>query len=287
MNDGQIKSITNLGNVLALCKSIAVKEARKSCYIDLALSALTDYANSVQSSPEQDDSENTCNKLEFIQFVIEQLQLHRQSKHGRRYSANMLTLAFLCQLTSTSLYKKLRDVLLLPSISRLQQYSSALSVETGVLDLSYLGNRTKNLTENERMVTLMIDEVYTAQRIEYNNGSFTGLTEDGVPAKTVLTFMVQSVCSKYKDVVCLIPVNCLDTALLQRWFEKVMHALDGIFFVVAVSVDNHICNRYLLLFFFWLAARHTANKLSLKWLGGQWDFVNCFSSIDAGLNYTL
>jgi len=170
----------------------------------------------------------------------------------------MLTLSFLWQLSSTCLYKKLRAVLILPSISRLRQYSSGLSVETGALDLSYLISRTKALADKERMVTLIIDEAYTAQRIEYNNGSFTGLTDDGRPAKTVgltddgrpaktvLTFMVQSVCSKYKDVVCLIPVNQLDMALLQRWFEKVILALDGIFFVVAVSADNHICNRFVL-----------------------------------------
>ena len=57
----------------------------------------------------------------------------------------------------------------------------------------------------------MIDEVYTAQRIEYRNGCFAGLTHDGAAAKTVLAFMVQSACSKYTDVVRLVPVNKLDT----------------------------------------------------------------------------
>ena len=82
-----------------------------------------------------------------------------------------------------------------------------------------------------------------AQRIEYSNGCFVGLTEDGVPAKTVLAFMVQSVCSKYKDVVCLIPVNKLDTGLLHAWFDRVMQGLRDIFLVLAVCSDNHVCNR--------------------------------------------
>ena len=90
----------------------------------------------------------------------------------------------------------------------------------------------------------MIDEIYTASRVEYSNGSFIGLTEEGVPAKTVLAFMVQSMRSNYKDVVCLVPVNKLDTAILRRWFDTVMTAIDELMLVLAVSVDNHVCNRY-------------------------------------------
>lgn len=92
----------------------------------------------------------------------------------------------------------------------------------------------------------MIDEVYTAQRMEFNNGKFIGMTEDGEPAKTVLTFMIQSTCSKYKDVVCLVPVLRLNTATLLKCFYSVMAALNNLFLVIAVSVDNHVTNRYVL-----------------------------------------
>ena len=67
------------------------------------------------------------------------------------------------------------------------------------VDLNYLRERATGLKEHERIVTLMVDEEYPAQRIEYTNGSFTGLTEEGRPAKTVLAFMVQSLFDKYKD----------------------------------------------------------------------------------------
>jgi len=70
------------------------------------------------------------------------------------------------------------------------------------------------LTDKERIVTLIIDEVYTAPRIEYCSGVFIGLTEEGQPATTVLAFMIQSTCGKYKDIVCLIPINRLDSNLL-------------------------------------------------------------------------
>ena len=93
-------------------------------------------------------------------------------------------------------------------------------------------------------MVLMIDKVYTAQRIEYSNGNFVGPTEKGKRAKTILTFMIQSVSHKYNEVMCLLPVNQFDSEFLKKWFDKAMVALNGLFFVVAVSVDNHVCNRY-------------------------------------------
>ena len=95
----------------------------------------------------------------------------------------------------------------------------------------------------ERLIVLLIDKVYTAQRIEYSDGSFIGLPMEGKPAKTILAFMVQSVVGNFEDIVCLIPVNKLDTALLHHWFIIVLKALDSLCSVVAISVDNHVCNR--------------------------------------------
>ena len=90
---------------------------------------------------------------------------------------------------------------------------------------------------------LLLDEVYTTQRVEYSDGSFVGLTEDGVPAKTVLASMVQSICGKYRDVVCLIPVNKLNTDTLNLWFNRVLKAISAFYKVLAVCADNHIYNR--------------------------------------------
>ena len=65
--------------------------------------------------------------------------------------------------------------------------------------MQYLKQRTLNFSEAEKAVTLLIDEVYTANRAEYQNKTFFGLTE--ACARIVLTFMVQSVCKNCKDVV--------------------------------------------------------------------------------------
>ena len=89
----------------------------------------------------------------------------------------------------------------------------------------------------------LIDEVCTAQRVEYSNGSYIGLTEEGRPAKTVLVFILQSVCKKYSDIVCLVPIARIDTKILKLLFDLGMDAFDEIYFVVAIYVDNHVCNR--------------------------------------------
>lgn len=241
LNNGCLKSATALGNIIVHCKALCSSDNNKEqvdVNLELAVSSLQKYVSMLIES-------DCCDltKVELVKFLIEQLQLMQMAKQARRYSTYVITSTFLWQLTSCCLYKKLRELFILPSISRLRSYSSCLSVEACSLDMSYLKQRTESLKEKERLVTLMIDEVYTAKRIEYANGSFTGLTEDGEPAKTVLTFMVQSTCSKFKDVVCLVPVNKLDSNLLRCWFDKVMEALNDILFIVAVSVDNHVCNR--------------------------------------------
>ena len=242
MTKDRVSTLTEISNVIAFCKNLGndLKSQHTdniSC-INLAISALKQFQNDHEI-----DESNSIPSMHLIKFIIEQLSLLQCSKHSRRYSSELITLAFLWKLNSSSLYNRLSDVFILPSTRRLQQLSIDLNVDTRKVDITYLKQRTSDLTVGERTVVLLIDEVYTAQRVEYSNGSYIGMTEDGHVAKTVLAFMVQSVCKNYRDIVCLVPVEKLDTKLLHSYFNIVMHALDEIFFVVAVSLDNHICNR--------------------------------------------
>ena len=117
------------------------------------------------------------------------------------------------------------------------------------IDVEYVRSRVSSLNDREKKMVLIIDEIYTAQRIEYQNGRVIGLTKDGKPAKTVLAFMIHSISSKFSDVVFLVAVDTLNTDLLHGYFNQVIQQLHNIVFIQAVSMDNHAVNRalYLLL----------------------------------------
>ena len=245
---GDISKMSQLLNLLALCKSMIVgpdnpsagsgSEQKSKNFLSLIVQMLHRFLDEHLASQNVEASQ-----VELVHFLLEQLQL-MQIEYGRRYSTSMMKTAFLWQLTSSSLYKTLGTFFSLPSVRRLQSLSAGYSVATGSVDLRYLKERIKDLSMQEKIVTLVIDEVYLAERVEYSHGSFVGLTEEDIPAKTVLGFMVQSICSKYKDIICLVLSANLDFSILQKWFFKVMTALHDLFIVVAISADNHICNRY-------------------------------------------
>jgi len=187
---------------------------------------------------EEEDNEQKY----LIQFITEQLDLCQKSNFSRRYSSSLISLSFLWNMTSHSLYARLREIFILPTPRRLQQLSSCTQVSAEI-DTKYIQKRSEALTEKEKIVVLIIDEIYTASRVECSGGKLIGVTDEGRLSKTVLAFMLQSLCGKYKDVVKLVPVANLTTDILFQNFNAVMSSLSSVYFVIAVSVDNHVVNR--------------------------------------------
>ena len=146
-------------------------------------------------------------------------------------------------MTSPKLYSHLRNLFLLPSDRLLRQLSSSITVKADHVDLRYLKRRVESLSNDEKICTLLIDEIYTAKRIEYSNGCFYGITENGEKAKTVLVFMLQSLQCKYRDVVKLVPTDLLTVSFLHKHFETVMEAIKNLVVVQGFSMDNHPTNR--------------------------------------------
>ena len=79
--------------------------------------------------------------------------------------------------------------------------------------------RLSNAPVQHQLCLLCIDEIYAAKKIDY------GLIKDGKSAKSVLAFLIQSVCCKYKDIVKLVPMDNLTGEILLNQFNAVMKIL--------------------------------------------------------------
>ena len=179
----KLSNTSQLLNILALCVSLSQMDSsiNSKVFISTAINCFEMFL-----STRLDENNLNQNEQFLLQFILEQLQLISISKTNRRYSVSMLKTCFLWQLTSTFLYEKLCNFLLLPSRSRLRQLSSPINVDSYTIYLNYLKARIAELTPKERVFVFLIDEVYTAQRIEYSDGSFISLTTEGKPAKLYL-----------------------------------------------------------------------------------------------------
>ena len=167
----KLSNTSELLKILALCKSLSQMDSsiNSKVFISTTINCLEIFL-----STRLDENNFDQNEKFLLQFILEQLQLISILKTGSRYSVSILKTCFLWQLTSTCLYEKLRNFLLLPSRSRLRQPSSPMNVDSHTIDLNYIKARIAELTPKEVVFVLLIDDVYTAQRIEYSDGSFIG-----------------------------------------------------------------------------------------------------------------
>jgi len=113
------------------------------------------------------------------------------------------------------------NVLYLPSTTISKKVTWKLHSSTEVGNLPYLKLHVSKLNEFKQSVLLIIDEIYVAWRVEYNSGEVSGLTADGNVSSKLLCFMVQSVASKYKDIVAIYATNRLHAMKHKECYDDV------------------------------------------------------------------
>ena len=207
--------------------------------IELAVDGLIDFVEKDNCLPNID--------VKKIYFLCEQLMyINRRPGMHNPYSSSLLTTAILWQGHSTACYKAILNdgVLTLPSLRTLRRVAQSvddLRSNTAV----YLRQKASTLNVYEKTVSLMFDEVYVYQTIDYDNGRFVGLaTNDDMPATTVLCFLIKSLCSKVSEMVAIIPVRGINVNLLREHCLQVLQVVeDSGFDVVSLIADNHPVNR--------------------------------------------
>ena len=108
---------------------------------------------------------------EKIGFLMEQLSLVYKKTKARRYSSSLLAITTLLQSISPACYKQLyNDVFLtVPTANYLKRLSSAIDMDLLELSdssLAYLKARYDKLGEKDRLVSILMDEVYSHQTVE-------------------------------------------------------------------------------------------------------------------------
>ena len=240
--DSYIDSLSQLVNLMARLKAWS-DDGLASVRVDDKISMAVDTLDSCLNELDDDDD-----RYRHIKFLTEQIRLSLRAKYTRVYSPQLLVMSYIIHATSAAAYRVLmnENVLCLPSLTTLKKVTRKLNdtSDSSLNNTDYLKIRLSKLSQFDRNVLVMIDEIYIAKRVEFSRGEIHGLTEAGEVASTLLCFMVKSLTSKYRDLVAMYPMSKLTAIKLNESFTQVLKLLHSVSFnVVAVSVDNAAANR--------------------------------------------
>ena len=188
----------------------------------------------------------------FYSFFSAQMDLICTKKNRLKYDSDVFLFSALFFLLSPQGYNYVRNSgnLILPHPSTIRRICNSFKVgpELEQKDegfLFYIKQRVNGLEPNEKIVILMVDEIYLKQFIDYKGGNIvgTGHSSDQL-ASTAHVFMIHSLFSSYKDVVHILPVNSLTAVCLSSLIRKIIIGLEQIgLTIICVVSDNNAINR--------------------------------------------
>ncbi len=109
--------------------------------------------------------------------------------------------------------------------------------------IDYLKTRIDYLKKHELVVNILLDEIYIQPVLTFKGDTIFGYSENN-KTKTAQIFMILSILSKYKDVVCIIPVINLTAEQLKVMNLDIIIKLENIGFeVLSLISDNNAVNR--------------------------------------------
>ncbi|CAM1313864.1 Uncharacterised protein r2_g2436 [Pycnogonum litorale] len=232
--DNHIKMFSQVLNLMAFFKSWLIQD-NSDHFLENAVVNMIKYAETV----------DTCDKQDAARFLGEQIKLLSQPKSARRYTSSTIIFSYLLHAISSSAYREIinQKLLTLPSERTLRNVTRTVGTKSTP---EYLRLRFAGLDDTQKHVVLMLDEIYTAKRMEYSSstGKIYGITDECHFSKTLLCFMVKSLTSNYKDIVGLFPIDKLNVSKLSECVNNIFKMLDELGFnVIVLCADNHVVNR--------------------------------------------
>ena len=135
--------------------------------------------------------------------------------------------------------------LTLPSPDHLRRLCSAINMDALSLNdstIAYLTAMYSKLQELEKLVSVLMDEVYSHQSVQYVNGKFYG-AEDGQITKTLSCVMLKAIAGKHRDIVAMLPIININADILHSVWKNVVSQISDIGFDIYVTMtDGHSSN---------------------------------------------
>lgn len=182
-----------------------------------------------------------------LKIIIDQIKLLSLVKV--KYDPTTIVFSFMIYSQSPVAYNFIRNYLTLPHKRYLQQISSSLKIgsDGGKSNtINYLSHVSKSLSQREKIVSLLIDEIYVNSTLSFKSQNLVGLAENNPNelAKTVLSFMISSPFGKFKEIVRLLPVSGLSGEFLKTMTIEIINFVQQCnFTVISVITDNNRINQ--------------------------------------------
>jgi hypothetical protein len=193
-----------------------------------------------------------------VDSLIEQFRLMHSKKERHRYYPHFLIFCSILYSISPQAYKFFRnsDHIILPDKRTIQRLCSSHQIyprreQDDSNFLSYTKQKFAHLSNTDRTVSLMLDEIHIKPYIDYKGDNVVGTAYNSIEiATTAHVFMIQSLLSNHKDVVHIMPVKKIDAEQLFNFIKKVIMGLHNIGFeVICLVSDNNAINHKVMTFF--------------------------------------
>lgn len=105
----------------------------------------------------------------------------------------------------------------------------------------YIKSTFKSLTVRDTTVTLMVDEIHLKPNLDYKGGNIVGSAHDSNKmATSAFVFMLNSIQSKFRNVVHIIPTNIMKAETLYNIMKNIILGLEKKGFnVISIVTDNN------------------------------------------------